>query len=176
MVSPGRNHPLAVITAMHQNQHMTTLKSRLREDLTSAIKTRDQLRAATLRLALAAISKAEVAGKQARELSDDEVLAVLGAEAKKRREAADAFGEAGRAEQAEQERAEGRVLEEYLPAQLDDAALADLVAAAVAQAAAEGQSGPRAMGAVMKLVTPQVAGRAQGARVAAEVRRQLATG
>lgn len=155
---------------------MTTLKSQLREDLTSAIKTRDQLRAATLRLALAAITKAEVAGKQARELSEDEVLAVLGSEVKKRREAAEAFGNAGRADQAEQERAEGRVLEAYLPTQLADAELTEIVAASVAKAAADGQSGPRAMGAVMKLVTPQTTGRAEGGRVAAEVRRQLAAG
>ncbi len=173
MLSPARNNPLAPAGRHGQNQPMTTLKDRLRSDLTSAIKNRDQLRAGALRLALTAISKAEVAGKQARELSDEEVLAVLGAEAKKRREAAEAFGGAGRADQAEQERAEGRVLEEYLPAQLSDADLAELVATAVAEAGADG---PKAMGAVMKLVTPRVAGRAEGARVAAEVRRQLAAG
>jgi uncharacterized protein len=146
------------------------LKNRLRADLTSAMKTRDELRTATLRMVLAAISAEEVSGKEARELSDDEVLAVLRREAKKRREAAEAFAGAGRAQQAEREDAEGSVLAAYLPAQLDDADLAALVADAVTRT---GASGMRDMGKVMGAAQGAVAGRADGARVAAEVRRQL---
>jgi uncharacterized protein len=146
------------------------LKNRLRADLTSAMKTRDELRTATLRMVLAAISAEEVSGKEARELSDDEVLAVLRREAKKRREAAEAFAGAGRPQQAEREDAEGGVLAAYLPAQLDDADLAALVADAVTRT---GASGMRDMGKVMGAAQGAVAGRADGARVAAEVRRQL---
>jgi uncharacterized protein YqeY len=147
-----------------------TLKSRLQDDLTSAIKARDELRTATLRMALAAITNEEVAGKEARRLSDDDVVKVLAREAKKRREAATAFADAGRAELAERETAEGAVLDEYLPAQLSDAELADLVAAVVGEV---GASSPKDMGAVMRELTPRVAGRAEGGRVAAEVRRRL---
>jgi uncharacterized protein YqeY len=146
------------------------LKNRLRADLTSAMKTRDELRTATLRMVLAAVSAEEVSGKEARELSDDEVLAVLRREAKKRREAAEAFAGAGRAQQAEREDAEGGVLAAYLPAQLDDADLAALVADAVTRT---GASGMRDMGKVMGAAQGAVAGRAEGSRVAAEVRRQL---
>jgi len=156
---------------------MTTLKSQLQQDLTAAMKSRDELRSATLRMALAAITKEEVAGKSARELSDDEVRQVITREAKKRREAADAFADAGRAEQAERERAEGDVLAGYLPAQLTDDELEAVVAEAVAEAKANGApEGPKAMGAVMKIVNPKIAGRAEGARVAAAVKRQLAAG
>lgn len=149
---------------------MPDLKNRLRADLTSAMKTRDELRTATLRMVLAAVSAEEVSGKEARELSDDEVLAVLRREAKKRREAAEAFAGAGRAQQAEREDAEGGVLAAYLPAQLDDADLAALVADAVTRTGASGMSD---MGKVMGAAQGAVAGRADGARVAAEVRRQL---
>lgn len=149
---------------------MAALKDRLRSDLTVAMKARDEVRTRTLRMALTAVSKEEVAGKSARELSDDEVMGVLTREAKRRREAADAFAAAGREEQAGAERAEGAVLAGYLPAQLTDDELTALVSAAVAET---GASGMGAMGTVMKAVTPQVAGRADGARVAAEVRRQL---
>jgi hypothetical protein len=147
-----------------------TLKERLRADLTAAIKDRDELRTGTLRLALAAVTNEEVAGKVARELDDDEVLAVLGREAKKRREAAEAFDDAGRTELATRERAEGEVLATYLPAQLSDEDLTALVAEAIAETDADS---PKAMGQVMKLVQPRVTGRAEGSRVAAEVRRQL---
>lgn len=149
----------------------TTLKAQLRSDLTSAMKARDELRSATIRMALTAITNEEVAGAVARELSDDEVVKVLGREAKKRKEAAEAFAGAGRAEQAAREVAEGEVLAAYLPAQLSDEELHALVDAAVAESGAEG---PRAMGAVMKIVNPKVAGRAEGGRVAAEVKKQLA--
>lgn len=147
------------------------LKDRLRADLTAAMKDRDEVRTRTLRMALTSVSNEEVAGKSVRELSDDEVLKILAREAKRRREAATAFQDAGRDEQAAAERAEDEVLSGYLPAQLSDAEVTDLVAAAIAETGASGMS---AMGQVMKTVTPRVAGRAEGSRVAAEVRRQLA--
>ena len=125
---------------------------------------------ATLRMALAAITTEEVAGSDARELSDDEVLTVLARESKKRREAAEAFGSAGREELAERERAEGSVLERYLPTQLDDAAVTELVAAAIAET---GASGMPQMGAVMRVAQQKAAGRADGKRLSTEVRRQL---
>ena len=153
---------------------MTTLKSKLQEDLTAAVKERDELRSSTLRLTLAAITKEEVAGKAKRELSDDEVLKVITKEAKKRREAADAFAQGGRAESAEREKAVGEVLAGYLPKQLSDDELNDIVAQAVAEARAAGAEGPRAMGAVMKIVNPKVAGLAEGGRVAAVVKKLLA--
>ncbi|MBR7836319.1 GatB/YqeY domain-containing protein [Actinospica durhamensis] len=148
----------------------TTLKERLRADLTAAMKARDALRSATIRMALTAITNEEVSGASARVLTDDEVLKVLGREAKKRREAAEAFAGAGRDAQAAQEVAEGEVIAEYLPAPLSDEELEALVAAAVAESGAEG---PRAMGAVMKVLTPRVAGRADGSRVAAAVKAAL---
>ena len=150
---------------------MNELKERLRADLNSAMRARDQVRLRTLRMALASITNEEVAGATARELSDDEIVKVLTREAKKRREAAEAFDAAGRAEQAAAERAEGVVLAGYLPRQLTDEEVSQLVTAAIAET---GAAGMPAMGQVMKLVTPQVAGRAEGSRVAAEVRRQLA--
>lgn len=153
---------------------MTTLKSQLKDDLTAAIKARDELRSATLRMTLTAITKEEVAGTASRELSDDEVQQVITREAKKRREAAEAFAQGGRAAQADRERAEGEVLAEYLPQQLGDDELAELVAQAVDEAKAGGAEGPRAMGAVMKIVGPKVAGRAEGGRVAAAVKQRLA--
>jgi uncharacterized protein YqeY len=149
---------------------MATLKDRLQGDLTTAMKSRDELRTATLRMALTAVRTEEVSGKTARELDDAEVVSVLSRESKKRREAAEAFDQGGRPQQAERERAEGEVLAQYLPAQLSEDEVRDLVAAAIAETGAEG---PRAMGAVMKVVSPQTAGRAEGGRVAAEVRRQL---
>ncbi|GGP00516.1 GatB/YqeY domain-containing protein [Wenjunlia tyrosinilytica] len=152
---------------------MTTLKSRLQEDLTAAIRERDELRSSTLRLTLSAITTEEVAGTQARQLSDEEVRKVIAREAKKRREAAEAFEKGGRAESAARERAEGEVLADYLPKQLGDEELAAIVAESVKEAAAGGAEGPRAMGAIMKIVSPKVAGRAEGGRVAAEVKRQL---
>lgn len=150
---------------------MPELKARLRSDLNAAMKARDELTTATLRMTLTAITNEEVAGKQARELADDEVLRVITRESKKRREAAEAYAAAGRAELAARERQEGEVLERYLPAQLGDQELAELVRAAVAEA---GASTPRDMGSVMKIVQPKVAGRADGKRVSDEVRRQLA--
>ncbi len=149
---------------------MADLKDRLRGDLTASMKARDEVRTRTLRMALTSVSKEEVAGSASRELSDDEVLKVLSKEAKRRREAAEAFAAAGREEQAAAERAEGAILAGYLPVQLTDDELGALVVAAIK---ATGAAGLAAMGQVMKVVTPQVAGRADGGRVAAEVRRAL---
>ncbi|RAY14827.1 GatB/YqeY domain-containing protein [Actinomadura craniellae] len=149
---------------------MSSLKEKLRADLSAAMKARDEVRTRTLRMTLTAVTNEEVAGKQSRELSDDEVLKVVGREAKKRREAAEAFAQAGRAEQAEAERVEGAVLAEYLPAQLSDAELGEIVQAAIAET---GASGPRAMGQVMKVVRPKVGDRVEGGRLAAEVKRRL---
>jgi uncharacterized protein YqeY len=149
---------------------MPELKSRLQADLNTAMKARDELTTATLRMALTAITTEEVAGKQARELADDEVVKVLTHEAKKRREAAEAFDAAGRAELAQRERAEGTVLDTYLPSQLDDAELSGLVRAAIAES---GATAPNQLGAVMRLIVPKVAGRADGKRISDEVRRQL---
>jgi uncharacterized protein YqeY len=151
---------------------MSELKDRLRTDLTAAMKSRDEVRSSTLRMVLTAITNAEVAGKEARELTDDDVIGVLSSEAKKRREAATAFTDGGRAEMAAKEAAEAEVIAEYLPAPLTEQEIADLVTSAIAQtgAAAEGM---KAMGKVMGMIQPQVRGRADGGAVAAEVRRQL---
>ena len=150
---------------------MSELKDRLQADLTTAMRGRDELTTGTLRMALAAITTEEVAGSSARELSDEEVLKVLAREAKKRREAAEAFTSAGRAELAERETAEGGVLDRYLPRQLDDAAIAALVTEAIAET---GATGMPQMGAVMKAAQAKAAGRADGKRLSTEVRRQLA--
>jgi uncharacterized protein len=150
---------------------MGELKDRLQQDLTASMKARDELRTSTLRMVLTAIGNEEVAGKAARELSADEELKVVAREAKKRREAAEAFRSGGATDRAERELAEEQVLGDYLPQQLSDEELGALVAAAVAES---GASGPQAMGAVMKVVGPKVAGRAEGGRVAAAVRAALA--
>lgn len=150
---------------------MGALKQRLHADLTTAMKAQDELVRATLRMVLAAIGNEEVAGPQARELTDDEEQKVVVREAKKRREAAAAFRGGGATERADRELAEESVLTAYLPQQLSDEALTALVAEAVAEA---GASGPRAIGAVMKLLGPKVAGGADGGRVAAAVRAALA--
>ena len=151
---------------------MGELKDRLKDDLTTSMKARDELRTATLRMVLTAIGNEEVAGKAARTLTEDEELKVLAREAKKRREAAEAFRSGGATDRAERELAEEEVLATYLPAQLSDDDLSALVAEAVAQS---GASGPSAMGAVMKVVGPKVAGRAEGGRVAAAVRAALSS-
>ncbi len=154
---------------------MSALKDRLRQDLTTAIKARDEVRSSTLRMVLTAITNAEVAGNEARELSDDDIIGVLSTEAKKRREAAQAFADGDRPEMAEKERAEAAVIADYLPAQLSEEEIAELVRTAIEQTGA-GDEGMRAMGKVMGVVTPQTKGRADGAVVAAEVRRQLGAG
>jgi uncharacterized protein len=151
---------------------MAELKDRLRADLTAAMKARDSLRASTLRMVLTAVTNAEVAGKQARELDDAAIVDVLATEMKKRREAAVAYEDAGRKELADKERAEAGVITDYLPAQLSDEEIAAVVAEAVESTGSAGQ-GMKAMGRVMGVVQPQTKGRADGAAVAAEVRRQL---
>ncbi len=152
-----------------------TLKARLRSDLTTAMKARDGLTTGTLRMALTAITNAEVAGSSARELSDADVLAVLTKEVRKRTEAAEAFAGAGRAELAQQERDEAAVLAAYLPAALGDDELQRLVDAAVADAAAAAGQQPtmRQMGQVIKAVQAAASGRADGARIAAAVKAAL---
>ncbi|MGI8676659.1 MAG: GatB/YqeY domain-containing protein [Nocardioidaceae bacterium] len=151
---------------------MAELKDRLRRDLTASMKSRDELRSSTVRMVLAALTNAEVAGKQVRELSDDEVTALVASEAKKRREAAVAFDSGGRPELADKERAEGRILAEYLPEQLSDDQIRSIVVEAIEATGSAGE-GMRAMGRVMGAVQPRTRGRADGAAVAAEVRRQL---
>ena len=150
---------------------MAALKDTLKTDLTASMKARDELRTATLRMVLTAIGMEEVAGKAARALSEEEELKVLGREAKKRREAAEAFRSGGAEDRAQRELDEEKILTTYLPAQLSDEQLQALVAVAVRDSDA---TGPQAMGAVMKVVSPQVAGRADGGRVAAAVRAALA--
>jgi uncharacterized protein YqeY len=152
---------------------MSALKDRLRADLTTAIKARDEVRSSTLRMVLTAITNAEVAGKEQRELSDDDIVGVLSTEAKKRREAATAFEDGGRAEMAAKEKAEAAVLADYLPEQLSADDVSAIVASAIEQVGAAGE-GMKAMGKVMGVVQPQTRGRADGGAVAAEVRRQLA--
>lgn len=154
---------------------VSTLKERLRTDLTAAMKSRDELVRSTLRMTLTAVGNAEVAGAAARELSDDEVVTVITREARKRAESAEAFAGAGREELAARERAEGDVLARYLPAQLTDEEVAELARRAVEETAAElgEQPGPRQMGQVMKKATAAAAGRAEGGRVAAAVKALL---
>ena len=154
------------------NGGMSALKDQLHSDLTVSMKARDALRTSTLRMVLAAITNAEVAGKEVRELSDDDVITVLGSEAKKRREAAEAFELGNRLELAEKEKAEAAILAEYLPALLTFTEVEAIITAAVETTGAAGE-GMRAMGKVMGVVSPQVKGRADGGAVAAEVTRQL---
>ncbi len=149
---------------------MSDLKATLRGDLTESIRARDAVRSSTLRMALTAISNAEVAGKAHRDLSDDEVVAVVAKEAKKRREASSAYADVGRPELAQAEDAELAVLQEYLPAQLEDTDLDQLAREAVEEVGATSMA---QMGQVMKVVQPKVAGRAEGGRIAAAVKRAL---
>jgi uncharacterized protein len=151
----------------------TGLKQRLRTDLTTAMKARDKVRSGTLRMVLTAISEAEVSGKQSQELTDQQVLDVVIKEAKKRREAEEAFAQADRPELAEKERAEAAVLADYLPQQLTPEQITALVAEAIASTGAA-ELGPKGIGKVMGVVTPQTRGKADGGAVAAEVRKQLA--
>ena len=156
-------------------EYMAELKERIRTDLTGAMKSRDKLRTATLRMLLAAIQTEEVSGKQARELTDDELLKVLAREAKKRTEAAEIYTQNGRGELAAEEHAEGRIIDEYLPTPLTDAEVADVVDTAVAQVAEELGERPsvKQMGLVMKAATAIAAGKADGARLSAAVKERL---
>ncbi|MFK5635793.1 MULTISPECIES: GatB/YqeY domain-containing protein [unclassified Ornithinimicrobium] len=148
------------------------LKATLQRHLTDAMRARDKVRAGSIRMALTAVTNEEVAGKEHRELTDEDVLRVIAKEAKKRREAAEAYTGAGRPELAEQEEAELAILEAYLPAQLDDAELQRLATETVAELGVSGMGG---MGQVMKALQPKIAGRAEGGRVAAAVRGALGT-
>jgi uncharacterized protein len=151
---------------------MSELKDQLRTDLTASIKSGDKVRSSTLRMVLTAVTNAEVAGKEARELSDDDVLGVLTSESKKRREAAEAFAAAGRTDQAEKERAEAVVIADYLPEQLTGEEIDDLVSATIDELGVR-DDGMRAMGRVMGALGPKTKGRADGGVVAAAVRAQL---
>ncbi len=149
------------------------MKERLREELTASIKARDELRSSTLRMVLTAITNAEVAGKEARVLSDDDVMGVLASESKKRREAAAAFEDAGRDELAAKERAEAAILAEFLPEPMSEDEIRDLVTTTIDELGAARRRHARD-GQVMGAITPQIKGRADGGAVSAEVRRQLA--
>ena len=146
------------------------LKERLKSDLTEAIRSRDEVRAGTIRMALTSITNEEVSGKEARVLSDGEIITVLSREAKKRREAAEAYESAGSKERADREKQEGKVIAEYLPTQLTDAELQEMITAAITET---GASGPSGMGQVMKVLSPKIAGRADGAKVSAAVKAAL---
>ncbi|MFV1356350.1 GatB/YqeY domain-containing protein [Mycolicibacterium fortuitum] len=154
---------------------MAELKDKLRADLTAAMKSQDKLRTATLRMVLAAIQSEEVSGKQARELSDTEVIAVLARESKKRGEAAEVYTQNGRGELAANEHAEARIIDEYLPTPLTDAELADVADTAIAQVAEQigERPGMRQMGQVMKAATAIAAGKSDGARLSAAVKARL---
>jgi hypothetical protein len=149
------------------------LADQLRTDLTAAMKRRDEVATSALRMALAAIQQAAVAGKEAKELSEDEILKVLGREVKRREEATEAFRNADRPDRAEREQAEKKVLAAYLPAALSPEELDALITEVLAEG---GFSGMAAMGPAMKAVTAKVAGRADGKTVSAIVRERLAAG
>ena len=151
-----------------------TIKGRLQADLTTAMKARDEVAMSTLRMLRAAITNAEVAGDEAIELSDDQTIAVLQSEVKKRAESAQVYDDAGRTEQAAQERAELEVIERYLPAAMGDDELAAIVDEEIANAAASGAEGGKAMGMVIKAVRERAGARADGGRVAAMVKSKLA--
>ncbi len=154
---------------------MAELKERLRTDLTEAMKSQDKLRTATLRMMLAAIQTEEVSGKQARELSDEEVLKVLARESRKRGEAAEIYTQNGRGELAAEEHAEGRIIDEYLPTPLTDAEVADVADTAIAEVAEQIGERPsvKQMGLVMKVATAIAAGKADGTRLSAAVKERL---
>ena len=149
------------------------LKEKLQSDLTAAMRARDELRSGTIRMVLTAIKNEEVSGKEARELSDSEIITVLSREAKKRREAAEAYEQAGAKDRASNEKAEGLIIAEYLPAQLSEAEIKDLIAAAIAET---GAAGPQQMGLVMKSIQPKIAGRADGGLVSSLVKAALLGG
>ena len=152
---------------------MSISKQVIRDDLTAAMKARDAELTATLRMLLAAVGNAEVAGKEQVVLTSDQIIAVVRAETKKRADSAALYTEAGRTELADKELAEAKILSRYLPAELSDEALAEVVNAAVVQAASQGQTGPKAMGSVMKLVKEQLGATVDGTRMAAAVKSAL---
>ena len=149
------------------------LKEKLQSDLTQSMRDRDELRSGTIRMVLTAIKNEEVSGKEARELSDAEVITVLSREAKKRREAAEAYEQAGAKDRAATEKAEGEIIATYLPAQLSESEIKDLISAAIAET---GASGPQQMGLVMKSIQLKIAGRADGGLVSSLVKAALSEG
>jgi uncharacterized protein len=149
------------------------LKEKLQNDLTEAMRARDEVRSSTIRMVLTAIKNEEVSGKEARELSDAEVITVLSREAKKRREAAEAFEQAGAKDRANMEKAEGVVIAEYLPVQLSESEIKEMITAAIAET---GATGPQQMGLVMKSIQPKIAGRADGGVVSSLVKAALLGG
>lgn len=153
---------------------MTNLKAQIHTDLTTAIKAKDSLTSGTLRMVLSAITNEEVSGKEARVLDEQDMITVLNREAKKRKEATTAYDDANRPELADKERAELEIIQAYLPAALSAEDLAKIISSAIAEVASGGAMGPSAMGAVMKIVSPQVSGRADGGAVAAAVKSSLA--
>ena len=150
-----------------------SLKETLKTDLTEAIRSSDKVVSGTIRMVLTAITNEEVSGKEARVLTDDEVITVLSREAKKRREASEEFAKAGRTDKAAEEKAEGEVIARYLPAQLSEDEIKALIAAAVAST---GAAGPADMGKVMGAIKPQIAGKADGSLVSSLVKAALAGG
>ena len=150
-----------------------SLKEKLQNDLTAAMRARDEIKSSTIRMILTSIKNEEVSGKEARELSDAEVITVLSREAKKRREAAEAFDQAGAKDRADQERAEGVVIAEYLPKQLNEDEIKALIAEAIAET---GANSPAQMGLVMKSLQPKTAGKADGGLVSSLVKAALAGG
>jgi uncharacterized protein YqeY len=150
-----------------------SLKEKLQNDLTSSMRARDEIRSSTIRMILTSIKNEEVAGKEARDLCDAEIITVLSREAKKRREAAEAFDQAGAKDRAYQERAEGGIIAEYLPAQLSESEIKELIAAAIAET---GANSPAQMGLVMKSLQPKTAGKADGGLVSSLVKAALAGG
>jgi uncharacterized protein len=155
---------------------MPDIKDQLRTDLTAAMRDRDEVTVAALRLAIAAITKAEVAGKTPVTLTDEQIVDVLRSEGKKRAEAAALYEQGERTELAQRERTQAAVLEQYLPAEMDDAQLQAIVAEEVEAALASGAEGGKAMGQVMKAVRARVGGEASGGRVAAAVKTALGQG
>jgi uncharacterized protein YqeY len=149
------------------------MKETMQSDLTVAIKARDEVSSSTLRMVLTALTNEEVSGKESKVLTDDDVLTVLGREGKKRKEAAEAYDDAQRPELAARERAELEVIAKYLPQQMSEDEVAAIVAAAVAEVSSSGATGGALMGQVMKIVQPQVKGRADGGQVAALVKQAL---
>jgi len=150
-----------------------SLKEKLQSDLTESMRNRDEIRSSTLRMILTAIKNEEVSGKEARDLSDAELITVLSRESKKRREAAEAFDQAGAKDRADTERAEGVIIAEYLPKQLSEAEVKDLIASAIKET---GANSPTQMGLVMKSLQPKIAGKADGALVSSLVKAALAGG
>jgi uncharacterized protein YqeY len=146
------------------------LKETLKSDLTEAIRSSNKVVSGTIRMVLTAITNEEVSGKEARVLSEDEIITVLSREAKKRLEAAEEFAKANRPDKAAEEKAEGEVIAQYLPAQLSEDEIKKMIAAAIAST---GAAGPGDMGKVMGAIKPQIAGKADGALVSSLVKAAL---